>query len=69
MNIAPHTMKHRLLILLCALLLIAMPASRTAIVYSGVVDIPIPQDFGGGYLNVVSGATAFSQPETWNSES
>lgn len=62
-------MKHRLLIPLCALLLIATPASRAAIVYSGVQDIPITQDFAGVYLNVVSGATALSQPGTWNTAS
>ena len=62
-------MKRRLLIFLSALLPVTMPAGRAAIVYSGVQDIAIPQDFNGVYLNIVTGATAFSQPGTWNTES
>ena len=61
-------MKRRLLLLLALLLPVTMPASRAAIVYSGVQNIPIPFDFDGVYLNIVSGATAFSQPGTWNTE-
>ena len=62
-------MKRRLLIFLSALLPVTMPAGRAAIVYSGVQDIAIPQNFNGVYLNIVSGATAFSQPGSWNTAS
>ena len=46
-------MKRRLLIFLSALLPVTMPAGRAAIVYSGVQDIAIPQNFNGVYLNIV----------------
>lgn len=58
-------MKRTLLILLTVFPATA-PTVRAAVVYSGVQNIAIPQDFSGVYLNVVSGSTAFSLPGTWN---
>jgi hypothetical protein len=40
---------------------------RSAVTYSGLQDIPIPLDFGGVYLNILSGATDTAQPGTWTS--
>lgn len=62
-------MKRRLLFFLSVSLPFAISASHAAIVYSGVQNVAIPQDFGGVYLNIVSGATASSQPGTWNAGS
>ena len=52
-----------------ALSLLFVPcACRAAVVYSGIQNISIPQTFGGVYLNIQSGATAFTEPMTWNTE-
>jgi hypothetical protein len=47
--------------LICLAALAGSPVSA-AIVYSGDVNIPIPYNFAGVYLNVVSGAVVNSQP-------
>lgn len=58
-------MKRLCAVFLLALLTAAEPVGA-AVVYSGVQNIAIPQNFNGVYLNIVSGTTAFSQPDTWN---
>jgi hypothetical protein len=35
-------------------------------VYSGVQNIAVPQTFDGVYLNIQTGATALTEPATWN---
>jgi len=47
--------------LICLAALAGSPVSA-AIVYSGDANIPIPYNFAGVYLNVVSGAVVNSQP-------
>lgn len=56
-------------ILLALLMLAAIPPSPAAIIYSGVQNIPIPFTFNGVYLNVITGATAFSEPANFGSAS
>ncbi len=58
-------MKSQLLLLL-PLLAAATPASRAAIVYSGVQDFPIPFDLEGSYLRIDTGATAGALPGGWS---
>lgn len=52
----------RLLVFAAALLAGRAPA---ALVYSGVQDIPVPLNFDGVYLNIVTGLTSGTQPGTW----
>lgn len=49
----------RLLLFACATLLFAFPA-RAAYIYSGLVDIPIPTDFTGVYIDIDNGTTSSS---------
>ena len=56
-------MKSRFLLLFA--LAVATPASRAAIVYSGVQDFPIPFDLEGSYLRIDTGATAVALPGDW----
>ena len=44
-------------------------SAHAGVTYSGYQNIAVPQDFNGLYLNVTTGATAFSQPADWNSSS
>ena len=59
-------MKRHLIQSLALLLALIPAAGRAAVVYSGVQNIAIPQTFDGVYLNIQSGATAFTEPATWN---
>ena len=59
-------MKRHLIQSLALLLALIPSGSRAAVVYSGVQNIAIPQTFDGVYLNIQSGATAFTEPATWN---
>lgn len=54
-------------IIILLALLSAIPAARSAVTYSGLEDIPIPLNFDGVYLNILSGATDTVQPGTWTS--
>ena len=38
------------------------PAAHSAIIYSGVQNIAVPQTFAGVYVNILSKAASFSQP-------
>ena len=50
-----------------ALLAFLIPHSaHSAVVYSGIQNLSVPQDLGGLYLNVFTGATATLQPGDWN---
>jgi hypothetical protein len=53
-------------VVLALALLTGAPQGQSAVVYSGVQSIAIPLDFDGVYLNVLSGATGFSEPGTWD---
>ena len=55
-------MKSILRLLPVALLLAATSSASAAIVYGGLVNIPIPYTFDGIYLNVITGATTTSEP-------
>jgi len=59
-------MKRHLALSLLLWLAAVLPAVRAAVVYSGVEDIAIPQNFAGVYLNISTGATAPSEPGTWS---
>jgi autotransporter-associated beta strand protein len=50
-------------------LLWSVVSAHAGVTYSGYQNIGIPQNFGGLYLNVSTGATDFSQPADWNSSS
>ena len=50
-----------------ALLAFLVPHSaHSAVVYSGIQNLSVPQDLGGLYLNVFTGSTATLQPGDWN---
>ncbi|MGV3658848.1 MAG: PEP-CTERM sorting domain-containing protein [Prosthecobacter sp.] len=49
-----------------SLLLLATPAPA-AVIYSGLQNITIPNDFEGVYLNTLTGAATTSPPGNWNS--
>ena len=50
-----------------AILAFLIPHSaHSAVVYSGIQNLSVPQDLGGLYLNVFTGATATLQPGDWN---
>ena len=51
-------------LIFCALVLSLR--SNAAVVYSGLQNVLIPLTIQGVYLNVDTGATASSQPGTWN---
>ena len=53
-------------ILLLSTLLLAVPVSQAAIVYSGIQNIAVPLTLDGIYLNPFSGATSAAQPADWN---
>ena len=49
-------------LLLSLLLWGIAPAAHSAIIYSGVQNIAVPQTFAGVYVNILTKATSFSQP-------
>ncbi|MGV3663902.1 MAG: PEP-CTERM sorting domain-containing protein [Prosthecobacter sp.] len=55
-----------LVITAASLLLLATPAPA-AVIYSGLQNITIPNDFEGVYLNTLTGAATTSPPGNWNS--
>lgn len=59
-------MKVRFLSLLLLSFGITMPASRGAVVSSGIVNIPIPLDFEGTYLRMPTGASTTAFPGDWS---
>ena len=58
-------MKNRLL-LSTLLTLATASASHAGIVWSGPMDVPVPFNFDGLYLNPFTGATATTLPADWN---
>ena len=53
--------------LLCALPLLAEPpAAHGSIVYPGLLDIAIPLNLDGIYVNPYTGATSTTLPADWN---
>ena len=62
------TLKSSAFLPLSALLWSAVSA-HAGVTYSGYQNIAVPENFDGLYLNVTTGATAFSQPSDWNSSS
>jgi hypothetical protein len=57
----------RFLPLFPLLLLGAAPAAHAAIVYSGVQNVAVPQNFTGIYVNMLTNTTAGTQPVDFNS--
>lgn len=58
-------MKHRLLLLL-VLLAAGVSSARAAIVYSGIQNVSIPQDFEGIYFRIDTGFSTGVAPGDWN---
>lgn len=58
-------MPRSLLTIIISLLLAA--TAPAAIIYSGLQNITIPNDFEGVYLNTLTGAVTHTQPGAWNS--
>ena len=64
-NHPPPPMKPRLLHS-TLLALATASASHAGIVWSGPMNVPVPFNFDGVYLNPFTGATAATQPADWN---
>lgn len=53
--------------LICAACLaIASLSARGAVVYSGVQDVPVPNDPAGVWFNIATGGTSLTEPASWN---
>lgn len=61
-----HSMKRHLIVLLSLWLLLLLPAARATVVYSGVLNVAIPQTFDGVYLRISDNTTSVSFPGDWN---
>ena len=51
----------------CFILLVAVSLARAGLVSSGIQNVPIPQNFGGVYLRIDTGAITDSYPLDWDS--
>lgn len=47
-------------------LLVSMPHLPGAVIYSGLQDIPVPNDPAGLWFNIATGATSSTEPGSWN---
>lgn len=60
-------LRHPFLLPLALLLLVTAPAGRAAsIVYSGPLNIPVPLNLEGLYLNLYTGVATGTYPADWN---
>lgn len=59
-------MTHLILLAAAASLMLLATSAPAAVIYSGLQNINIPNDFEGVYLNTLTAAATTTQPGSWN---